>query len=234
MEENSFDIEKVIADEDAKDLPRPWERQEYENDRMYGAFRYYANLSPVDRTMKLAYKTFLTTTGKKVPKGKFAAPDTWRNWSYGNDNAGNSIPGALPWVLRARAEDDFKQDEIRRIQIERQAILKQREWDAAEKMFKRAEQMLSFPLARTETIDPGNGQPKQIIIEPVNWKEEDVARTFATASKMARMSVDMPTTQVKFDWRKDVALNGLDPEELLNSVTNEIEKRLEMAGPATS
>lgn len=221
-------LEKIIAEEEQKDLPKPWERQEYENDRMYGAFRYYANLPAVERTLGAAYRAYLKDTGKPQPK-RVIIPAAWKAFFRAEDSKGQPLPGAAPWVLRARAEDDYKQEIIQRVQLERQAQLRTREWEMSEKLFERAKQMLTFPLARTETIKDPKGNPIQVIIEPVGWKEEDVARTLATASKIARMSTDMPTTQIKVDWRKEIARKGVDPEELLNNVVGEIEKQLELA-----
>jgi len=221
-------LKKIIAEEEKRDLPKLWERQDYENDRMYGAFRYYANLPTIERTLGAAYRAYLKDTGKPQPK-KVEVPATWKAYFRAEDGKGQPYPGATPWVLRARAEDDYRQDIIQRVQMERQTQLRTREWEMSEKLFERAKQMLTFPLARTETIKDSQGNPIQIIIEPVNWKEEDVARTLATASKIARMSTDMPTTQIKVDWRKEIARKGVDPEELLNNVVSEIEKQLELA-----
>ena len=57
-------LTELIESEAQKDL-RLWERQPYENDRMYGAFRYYSNLSPVQRSLRAAYGSQGNGTGRE-------------------------------------------------------------------------------------------------------------------------------------------------------------------------
>ena len=220
METNN--ITELLESETRKDS-RLWERQSYENDRSYGAFRYYANLSPVQRSLCTAYVAYLTATDM-MPSRPPKVPQAWQNWYFGKDSKGEPIPDAVPWILRARAEDEYKEEEIRRIQIERQSSWRDQEWEIAQKLYTRARDMLTMPLLRTTTENDG----KTIIIEPVNWGESDIRKTFDVASKLARGSTGMPTatSAVTIDWRKSLKQQGVDPGAVFEDLVKKIEEEI--------
>jgi len=85
---------------------------------------------------------------------------------------------------------------------QRQLETRQAEWDDAQALRKRADQMEQFPLAKVEqTVEYyDDGRPKSMtIVQPAGWNQGQVARNREMASKLARLAAEMATDSSKVD-----------------------------------
>lgn len=74
-------------------------------------------------------------------------------------------------------------------------ILREKEWDLATELIKKAEAMLKFPLTRVRQ-ESDNGKTITII-EPADWRFSDINRVIAGASHLARLAANMDTSKLK-------------------------------------
>ncbi len=81
-----------------------WERQPWETGKAYEAFKQYFLTQTGSRSLKEAYKVYLTSIGQAY-KGKVA--NLWEKWYYGQDRNGIKIAGALTWGQRGSAYDRY-------------------------------------------------------------------------------------------------------------------------------
>jgi len=84
----------------------------------------------------------------------------------------------------------------------RQLETRQAEWDDAQALRKRADQMDQFPLPRIEKVEEvyEDGRPKSVtIVNPTGWGQGDIARNRQAASKLARLAAEMETDSKKLD-----------------------------------
>jgi hypothetical protein len=95
------------------------------------------------------------------------------------------------WVIRARSYDAYLDELARR---EREAAWKSRasqhledEWQARDKLLKRANEMLEHPTTQ-KVIDSDEGVT---VIEPANWNARDIAMFFDAASKLGRKATGL-------------------------------------------
>lgn len=208
----------------------PWDRQPWDTDTSYYNFQtYYLSLPPNERNLQDAYRNYRGSKGLgkvNARGGKIKAPGTWQNWYNGADPKGRKLSGtpfehSVGWADRARAYDTYLTEQARKAEEakwkERQLLIRQKEWDAAEELWDRAKQMRRAPVFRQTTQDTvqDGGQTilRTIIIEPADWREMDVSRTVEEASRLARKSAEMD--QEKFsvgDWRQELAQAGVDPD----------------------
>jgi len=115
------------------------------------------------------------------------------------------------WERLKAAEDEAMWDERRR-------ALREREWEASDRLMDKVEQMLKFPVARVTREDGTT-------IEPARWKLFDVARVAKAASELGRLAAEIPPTvrllhggSVKQRHRTD--WSGVTDEELDDVITN--------------
>jgi hypothetical protein len=120
------------------------------------------------------------------------------------------------WVERAQSYD-LAQDELKR-RAQGKALQKEqekwarRQFDMADKLFDKAEQMLKFPLATTKTVD---GKTE---VHPARWQMKDAGTIADTAVKMARLAMGQETertvTTVEGKRRRLANVLGVQPEQL--------------------
>ena len=81
---------------------------------------------------------------------------------------------------------------------ERQQDWDNRAWSTANALLEKAEQMLKYPLVRTETIDG------KTTVSPARWSLDTLTRLVNTADKLARLAVQLPDDQARpvEDWTR--------------------------------
>lgn len=183
---------------------RPWDRQKGESEAAYRAFLAYRDLGP-GRTREAAYATTYGHGGgtKKAPAGQFT------KWCDEHR-----------WVDRCRHWDNHLQAERDRAAAERAREWERRRLDDLEDNFRvarllreKAEKMLGFPLATTETKDG------KTVVKPARW-------TFLTAARLIRTAADLTDSTLR------AALPGDDGVCDDDAARAEIEGKLaRLAGP---
>ena len=103
---------------------------------------------------------------------------------------------------------------------ERREAEREETYQLAQQLREKAKQMLGFPLADVEQVTarrqgPGGVQHIDMtVVKPSRWSMRDVAQLADTASKLARLSADMPTDHVQID--------GITPQDLKNKSVEEL------------
>ena len=151
------------------------------------------------------YERFLGYLYAEKPRSML---DVYRQvWAKeGKARRPNGISGAWDravkrwhWQERAEAYDlaqlAAQSEERRKRQVEREAQTKEDEWRMAERLLERAEQMLTFPVARVVTQSYEDGREKSVI-EPMAWRPADAVRFTDMVSKLRRLSAGMNTEQI--------------------------------------
>lgn len=177
---------------------RIWELREDlgENAKRYQAFQDYVALG-TGRTINLLfrlyrerrrqYKADPLAAGKSGIVNPPTANDTvlrhWREW--------------FEWEERARALDAFNKRNADIQFLAEREEWKKKERELAESLFKKAQQMLAFPLTevRDEITEVGpGGQPVKVtrIVRPAGWNLNTVLSVMNTGSMMYRRGADLP------------------------------------------
>lgn len=212
--------------------PAPlWERQPWDTDMSYAAFRLYLGLPRGERSVLGAYRAHRPSAAQNLPKGKVLyPPNTWWHWSRANRHNGEPIDGAVDWATRARAFDDDADAKDKALWEQRRQELRQREWDTASQLLDRANRMLTAVLFR-RTVELEDG--KQITyLEPTKWEESDIGRTLKLAFDLQRRAAALPTENVQVSWEQELARSGIDPKRALDQAISAILADLQNA-PAT-
>lgn len=167
---------------------KPWEQQPDETSKAYVAFCGYRNLGP-ERTLIKAYEIYRELdTGSR---GSREAPKYFKGWSveYG-------------WVERARFFDAHLEDlkteameteaaKVGKLWASRFENLREQEFAAAQTLIERAQEMLEYPITRTEEKDEEGG--RTVIIMPARWSPFDAANFLNQASKLGRLAIGTVT-----------------------------------------
>lgn len=174
-----------------------WDRQPYDTDGSYRAFHDHYLLQTGRRSVNLAWRTYQADVLKKnADKITKTAREYFSYWSRGLNRNGEPLEGAATWAKRAQSLDDFMADIKRTVWMDRQAILREREWKASTDLADKSEKMLNFPVSRT-VIQGG-----KTIIEPGPWRGGDVPRFLELASKLGRLATGMATS------KEEVSIQG--------------------------
>jgi hypothetical protein len=178
----------------------PWDRLPNEPLLWYARFERF-RLAGTLRSLTGLYNEERATRNKRPIN---APPRAWvmaqRRWN---------------WCERAEAWD-LAQLEAQRVEwATRREALRVREWEAAQKILDRVDQMLGFPLARVVRDIEGHATT----IEPADWKLRDVARLLGVASHVARLAAGSETERVQVTI--DDVLTSL-PEEFRETVRQEL------------
>ena len=162
-------------------MSNSWDRQPGEPTLWWGRFDRYRALG-TERTVTTVYNEWR----RSVDKPERQKPD--HRW-YGASQRWH-------WPERAAAWDAHQHDLAMRQWEERAAELRGREWQAAQALLEKAEQMLKFPLVSVrheDEIGP-DGRPTAVtVLEPGDWRVVDAARMAEVASKLARLAAEMET-----------------------------------------
>lgn len=189
----------------------PWDRQrdpdgELEPNRWYSRFSLDFQLLGPDRSLLGAYRRWLKRIGK-VRKGQGepqSAPPSWRKAAV-----------RWRWFERAEAWDKVQMDRLREEEaekwIERQLQAREQEWEAAQALWQRIEEMMRFPLA---TVSRPNEEGGTTVITPTKWSHRDIATFMRTASELARQATELETSRSKLEIDLSVKdyLDALPPE----------------------
>jgi hypothetical protein len=200
--------------------PTPlWERQPWDTDKSFAAFRAYLDMDRNRRSLGAVYRAELVKIGKKTARDNgdpVQAPGYWWNWFHGRDPKGNRPAGSVyensrTWAERVQAweaEQDRLHDEE---WAKRRQQIRDKEWELSQKLIERATHMLAAPVFRRE-ITSANGQAVTIL-EPTEWAEGDIARALDLAFKLGRRSSELETARIQIDndWQKQLAAAGIDP-----------------------
>lgn len=129
-----------------------------------------------------------TEKAQKAGKKKYRRLRTLKGWSTNYD-----------WQARIRRAQQIEDERIADLWRQRQTEWREQEWEIADRISKKVQTMLDFPLSR-RIVDGDDGT--RITIEPVNWRASDIARMIEAASKLARLSAsieDLPTKVVTYN-----------------------------------
>lgn len=206
--------------------PAPWERQPYESAADFRLFQLYLEQDP-PRSVNAAYRKY-KQRGRKEAQVKHA-PGSWRNLANGKTRHSAEIPGSLTWAARTLAWDDYLADLERSKWVKRRLELKEKEWDVGSRLMEKAEQMLMFPVIRTESE---NGYT---LIMPAGWKLSDIPNVANAASKLARLAANMATENIDIDWRVEAAKEGVvNPDAIFRQLVEQFKARLDGSDAAGS
>ena len=133
---------------------------------------------------------------------------------YNAERAGKGIKKALrisgawdlrvkefSWADRAKQYDAFLAQEDSKEWDKRRKELREKEMSLSKRLVERAEQMMQFPLARTEK-SVANVDGKTVattIVIPSGWRFIDILRTIEASDKLARLALDMETNREAID-----------------------------------
>lgn len=180
----------------------------------------------MDRKMQLA-----------VPKAlQRASWAQWRKWAT-----------EWNWWKRALAWD--REQERRELEIWAAARkeLRENEWKIAGKLLSRADEMLKWPLSEEKTTKPvvteaelvdergetvldesGNAKKVRVrvattyIVKPAKWSMDTITKMADTASKIARLALDLNTQSVRVEnWRDEARMQGVNPEDFVERIARE-------------
>lgn len=178
-----------------------------------------ARLAPPQLVKKRATVLAMAQVGLTIP-GKedvFARPDTiskrvyhdpLKGWAH--DPLYREIEESVKalydrWVTGAAAREAAAEF------VEREAQLRQAEWQASRDMTRLALEMARTPLHELETTQDG----KTVIVRPARWTFDTLPRMADAASKLGRLSLGMTPggrQEVVVDWREGLP-EGVTPEQ---------------------
>lgn len=200
-----------------------WEKQPYDSNTGYGCFvKYYLNVPDGERSYIKAYNAYLAERNRPP---KEILPGNWHLWCYGRGRDGRKSPGRHTWAERYEAFQAHVDEENRKA-LHRKILDDAQDWanmqegalrrerDYADKLYKVADSMLSFPLFNRRTKVTPEGQT-QIIVEPAGWKFADVVSLLRLASDMNRRGLLMPRDGALQEdtWRQTLLQMDLDPDD---------------------
>jgi len=169
-----------------------WDRQEGEPNNWWVRFEKF-------RKLGLRRSALAVYNEERAERGMAPAATCPGAW----------VPIIAQWEWRERAAEwDKYLIEQDRLQWQaRRTELRSREWDVADRLLKRGEEMLAFPVGRVTREDGG----KITIVEPADWRLTDIPRVVEAASKLARLASGMATDSTDvFNWDPD----DCTPEQL--------------------
>lgn len=146
-----FSDEEMVAM--INELSQPWEKLPVESDLAYRAFReFFCRINAEDRTVVKAYDNYLVSQGK-LPKGR--ANESWYAWY-----------GAFKWELRAKAYDDWHEEEVKNYvkfeQYKEIIEFRRRQRDLAGKIADSAQVMIDKALTALQQLDADQLTPRLI------------------------------------------------------------------------
>lgn len=208
-------------------MPQPWEQLKNEGSGAFGLLNVFLELGP-DRTVE----EVAGRTGR-------------------NEKLVKKISKKFRWESRSRAFDQYLANaelNAAKRRLERDAVkwvkrfgdLREQEYEAAQKLLRKANEMLAFPLTRhtiTESSGPeiidfetGERVPTKkttIIVEPVKFAIKDIPVYVEMYSKLSRMAMGKETerTLVNVDIFQGADKNLNNAKELYNRLCDEYADR---------
>ncbi len=147
----------------------------------------YALMGP-GRSLRKLLAQYVKQVSIKPPTRKWNTISTWclrYHW----------VARVAAWEAIKTAEDEAEWDERRR-------DIRKGEWEQAQTLLDRAEQMLKFPLAQVERVEETypDGKAKAVtIVNPVRWSQRDIARFMQVASELGRLAAEMEQRRQTLD-----------------------------------
>lgn len=186
-----------------------WLRQSRESEKAYWAFQSYLNLGS-HRTLDAAFRQATQQqNGNKRASGKWTAWYSKYTWKARAEAFDDHLRGLEQQQREAEVSARAKQ------WIEECEALRQRELEMAEKLLAKAQEMLSYPLARTTKLQDG----KTIIIEPAKWRTGNVPRLAATAMKLLHSNFEAETRELLLE-------TGTLTDKILERIFDTLEQAL--------
>ncbi len=180
-------------------MPEPWDRLPDEPNLWYDRFERF-RLMGAGRSVLAVYREYLAHKGAKW-RGRSGLPTSWRN-----------AVERFRWRERAEAWDERQRAEERERWKRRRDELRDREWETAQRLIDKAEQMLKIPLVE-RTVESPDGPT---VLKPARWGMADAAKLAETASKLGRLAAEMETDRTTVDVSRSV--KELSDEELANII----------------
>jgi hypothetical protein len=191
------------------DEPRePWERRPGETSKSFAAFAVYRDLGPERSLSKVAKRL-----SKRVEQMK--------RWSREND-----------WKARADQFDHHIDVEVRREALAR-ATEERRVWEemgqhhrvqmivAAEAMWERANQLLSWPVSEQTVREDKNGRQSSTTISPAKWSLDTVVRLFKFSHSLQSEAMEMMSAEARSQstFQRTAAELGVSTETLARTLS---------------
>jgi hypothetical protein len=181
-----------------------WEQQPDESAKAYAGFKFYLELEPAKRSIDTAWRV-----AKGQQKGSKRPPGHFMRW-YENHawksraEAWDDHLAAKEFLATEEAIVDGAKERARRINE-----LRETEFKLHKSLIARAEEMLRLPLVqKTVKLQHDDGKEKLVVIEPVRHSARDAGTLLETASKLGRMSLNMPTEPVSVDGALEEGFEG--------------------------
>ncbi len=162
----------------------PYDRQLGEPAKWYGRFHAYLLLGS-GRSLYQAYRQEREGRGAtwRGKRGDSGVPKSWR-----------LVAEKWDWEVRAAAWDNAKRDDELAEWSRRRDELRQKQWDLSQSLLDKVQQMLVFPLAKTERRDEGGQTVTEVY--PSRWNIGDAARLLDTAAKVGTQALGPEASQL--------------------------------------
>ena len=177
-------------------LDDPLARVPGESQRANSALREYAQQPAGQRSQRRLLQEFIrrASGGDPAQRPPTTSKLTLISWSLRDE-----------WQARVARYDTLEAERFRQARAAADAVeiakwaarrqeIREREWAQAQSLSERATAMMRTPLFRTETEDGRN------VIMPARWDWADVPRIADTASKLARLAAEMPTSRDRHEF----------------------------------
>lgn len=162
--------------------PRIWERMPHEPPKAYAAFVIYRSLGKTRSTREVYELTKGLEPGSKKVGG---IPPYFSKWSshYGWVSRAAAFDEHMLGVAQEAEEEALSQSA--RMWAHRFNTQREQEFDLAQQLISKVEEMLSFPVAKTVVEEGG----RKITVYPTDWKPSDITAFLKTASTLGRLAV---------------------------------------------
>lgn len=214
---------KKFFEEEDEGVPL-WERQPWDTDASYAAFRECYLPQPLPRTYNAAYMKWCERQNRTPyfhkKTGRFTADSRFLEWASaakrGKDPhpAGTIYEHAVDWKTRAHAWDAEQDRLAEKVLADRRRKLVEDEYRVGEKLRQRGMTMLSTP--------------------PTDFREADITGHVDLAFKLLRRALNMEQGRMSVDWKSNLKQAGIDPEQAFEDLVDGIlNQHITASGTAT-
>lgn len=183
-----------------------WERQPWDTAASFDRFHRFYLPQERPRALDEAYHDYLAERrglqkGAKEVTSK-RAPGQWQRWFRAQDGAGQPIDGAKSWEQRAQAYDDHLAELDRERWEARRRAVRERDWDAGEKLRDLAAQVLAqapqFVKTTRRILRGHDGAPDREVIT-LGLDADALIKTLKLASDLQRQAAEIPPPKQQHD-----------------------------------
>jgi len=164
----------------------PWERYPGETDQWFDRFSRYRragrmrSISQIWREERVEIAELKGIPAENIVPIKGSTPGNWISHAE-----------KWEWSIRAGAWDAFIAAKDEAEWMKRRSEIRTREWDMAERLLKKAEEMLKFPLATVvRRVNDATGEAITEV-KPARWDFNTVSTYLEQASKIARLAAEL-------------------------------------------